>query len=122
MIRTDRMHEWAPTLMHPLEDRRYPRMFVNPAAAVAEPGAVLDDEQIEAAHNQAQCVTGVCRQGRGLCPTPQACQVPEPDTWPRVPRITWRGLTPAGRFWLGYLCGMNTLAAVLLGVHLFARF
>jgi len=50
MIRTDRMHEWAPTLMHPLEDRRYPRMFAHPAAAVAEPGAVLDDEQIEAAH------------------------------------------------------------------------
>jgi len=50
MIRTDHMHQWAPTQMAALEDRRYPRMFVNPAAAVAEPGAVLDDEQIEAAH------------------------------------------------------------------------
>lgn len=50
MLRTDKLYQWAPTQMSALDDRRYPRMFMNPAAAVAEPGAVLDDEQIEAAH------------------------------------------------------------------------
>lgn len=65
MIRADKMYQWAPTQM----------------AMAHEPGQVLDDEQIEARMRQTQpmCITGVCSQGRGKCPTPQACQVPDPE-------------------------------------------
>lgn len=65
------------------------------------------------------CRNGLCSQGNRPCPTPQACQVPEHEAWPHVPRFTslWRGLTPAGRFWLGYLAGWVSVAWLMLGVH-----
>ena len=39
-----------------------------------------------------QCRSKLCNEGRRLCPTPQACQVPEPDQAPRrcLPHSTER--------------------------------
>jgi len=69
---------------------------------------------------------GNCNQGDRICTTPEACQLPEPGVFHRNPLQAvvngWHLLTPAGRFWIGYFGGMGAFAAVLLGVHIFARF
>ena len=76
-------------------------------------------------HTYPACRNNLCGSGDHKCPTPQACQVAEDDEdAPRVLRLltAWRSLTPAGRFWLGYFGGMASFFAVLVGVHVAARF
>ena len=69
------------------------------------------------------CRNDLCSQGDHRCPTPQACQVPEDDDAPRAVSLlaAWRALTPAGRFWLGYIGGIASFFALLVGVHVAAR-
>ena len=64
------------------------------------------------------CRNNLCDQGRALCPTPQACQVPDRDEAPAIGAdlLPWLTLR---RFWIGYALGMVSGVA---GLHLWARF
>lgn len=63
------------------------------------------------------CRANLCEQGRRICPTPQACQVPEADAAPALTAelLPWLTLQ---RFWIGYALGV--LSGVV-GLHLWAR-
>lgn len=62
------------------------------------------------------CRNNLCGQGRRICPTPQACQVPLPDDataplWLRLLTKAGDRITLAG-FWIGYPAGV--VSALLL--------
>lgn len=64
-----------------------------------------------------QCRNKLCGEGSRLCPTPQACQVPERELAPArtadlLPWLTLR------RFWIGYALG---IVSGVVGLHLWAR-
>lgn len=68
------------------------------------------------------CRNNLCGQGRRICPTPQACQVPLPDDdsaplWLRLLTRAGNFVTPAG-FWIGYVAG---IACGLLTPWFFSR-
>lgn len=65
-----------------------------------------------------QCRNKLCGEGSRLCPTPQACQVPEADSAPTrtAELLPWLTLQ---RFWIGYALG---IVSGVVGLHLWARF
>ena len=63
---------------------------------------------------QPQCNSDRCNSGRAPCPTPHACQVPDPEDQPRKQSL------PEGWFISAGVIGA-ALLAVLLAVHLVAR-
>lgn len=67
------------------------------------------------------CRNGLCGQGRRICPTPQACQVPEPeDTCPAW--LAWllrlAGRVTVRQFWIGYSAG---IVSGVVGFAVYAR-
>jgi hypothetical protein len=41
------------------------------------------------------CSSNACKQGRSRCPTPTACEVPEPDEWAWIDSLIDKAYWPA---------------------------